>query len=115
MPVVEARPLRRLGAAFTLWYGRLPAWAWSRGLRTRWPALDAPGQLAPLVMRRSLLWCWVLLASGAAVPISQLRVGDNVLATNTKAGKTRAEAVTAVLVHRDTDLCPPALAQITGQ
>jgi hypothetical protein len=46
----------------------------------------------------------VLLASGAAVPISQLKPGDKVLATNTKTGKTQPEAVTAVLVHHDTDL-----------
>jgi hypothetical protein len=46
----------------------------------------------------------VLLASGAAAPISQLQVGGKVLATNVKTGKTRAETVTAVLSHRDTDL-----------
>jgi hypothetical protein len=46
----------------------------------------------------------VLLASGKAVPISQLKVGEMVLATNTKTGKTQPEAVTAVLVHHDTDL-----------
>jgi hypothetical protein len=46
----------------------------------------------------------VLLASGAAVAISQVKVGDKVLATNTKTGKTSAEPVTAVLVHHDTDL-----------
>jgi RHS repeat-associated protein len=46
----------------------------------------------------------VLLASGAAIPISQLKVGDKVLATSTRTGKTQAETVAAVLVHRDTDL-----------
>jgi Pretoxin HINT domain len=46
----------------------------------------------------------VLLASGAAIPISQLQVGDKVLATNTKTGKTQPETVTAVLVHHDSDL-----------
>ncbi len=46
----------------------------------------------------------VLLASGAAVPISQLVPDDKVLATNVKTGKTQAEPVTAVLVHHDTDL-----------
>ena len=46
----------------------------------------------------------VLLASGVAVPISQLHIGNKVLATNTKTGKTQAEAVTAVLVHHDTNL-----------
>jgi len=46
----------------------------------------------------------VLLASGAAIPISQLKVGEKVLATSTKTGKTQPEAVAAVLVHHDTDL-----------
>jgi hypothetical protein len=45
----------------------------------------------------------VLTASGALVAISKLKVGKKVLATNTKTGKTTAQAVTAVLVHRDTD------------
>jgi hypothetical protein len=45
----------------------------------------------------------VLLASGVAVPISQLRAGDIVLATNVKTGKTSPEPVTAVMVKRDTD------------
>ncbi len=38
------------------------------------------------------------------IPISQLKVGDKVLATNAKTGKTSAEPVAAVLVHHDTDL-----------
>jgi hypothetical protein len=46
----------------------------------------------------------VLLASGAAVPIATLKVGDKVLATNTKTGKTQPEAVAAVLQHYDTNL-----------
>ena len=46
----------------------------------------------------------VLLASGAAVPIAALKPGEKVLATDTKTGKTKAEAITRVLVHRDTDL-----------
>ena len=46
----------------------------------------------------------VLLASGKAVPISSLKPGEKVLATNTKTGKTQAEAVAAVLVHHDTNL-----------
>jgi hypothetical protein len=45
----------------------------------------------------------VLVASGAAVPISALKVGEKVLATNTKTGKTTAETVAAVLVHYDTN------------
>jgi hypothetical protein len=46
----------------------------------------------------------VVLASGAAVAISSLKVGDKVLATSTKTGKTTPEKVAAVLVHHDTDL-----------
>jgi HNH/Endo VII superfamily nuclease toxins/Pretoxin HINT domain len=46
----------------------------------------------------------VLLASGKAVPISQLKAGDKVLADDTKTGKDQPEAVTAVMVHHDTDL-----------
>jgi Pretoxin HINT domain len=45
-----------------------------------------------------------LLASGAAIAISQLKAGDKVLATNVKTGKTSPESVTAVLLHHDTDL-----------
>lgn len=45
----------------------------------------------------------VLLASGAAIPISQLKPDDEVLATNVKTGKTSAEPVRAMLVHHDTD------------
>jgi len=45
----------------------------------------------------------VLLANGVAVPISQFKPGDQVLATNTRTGKTRAETVSAVLVHNDTN------------
>ena len=46
----------------------------------------------------------VLLASGAAIPISQLKPGDKVLATSTRTGKTQAEPVTAVLLHHDSNL-----------
>ena len=46
----------------------------------------------------------VLLANGAAMPISRLRPGEKVLATNTHTGKTRAEPIAAVLVHHDTNL-----------
>ena len=41
---------------------------------------------------------------GKAAPISSLTVGEKVLATNTKTGKTEVEAVTAVMLHHDTDL-----------
>jgi hypothetical protein len=46
----------------------------------------------------------VLLASGAAIPISQLKAGDKVLATNTKTGKMQAETVKAVILEHDNDL-----------
>jgi len=46
----------------------------------------------------------VLLASGAAIAIRQLKPGDKVLATNTKSGKPQAETVAAVWTHHDTDL-----------
>lgn len=46
----------------------------------------------------------MLLANGAAVPISQLKVGEKVLATDTRTGKTQPETVAAVLVHHDSDL-----------
>jgi hypothetical protein len=45
----------------------------------------------------------VLLATGAAIPISQLKPGDKVLATNVRTGKTQAEPVSAVLLHHDTN------------
>ena len=46
----------------------------------------------------------VLLASGKAVPISQLKAGDKVLADDTRTGRDQPEAVTAVMVRHDTDL-----------
>jgi hypothetical protein len=46
----------------------------------------------------------VLLADGTSKPISSLKPGDKVLATNTKTGKTSAEAVAAVEVNHDHDL-----------
>jgi large repetitive protein len=46
----------------------------------------------------------VLLATGATEAISHLHTGQKVLATDTRTGKTRPEAVTAVLIHHDTDL-----------
>ncbi len=45
----------------------------------------------------------VLLAGGKTVPISQLKPGDKVLATNVRTGKTQPETVAAVLVHHDTN------------
>jgi RHS repeat-associated protein len=46
----------------------------------------------------------VLLATGKTAPISQLKPGDKVLATDTKTGKNQPETVTAVEVNHDTDL-----------
>jgi RHS repeat-associated protein len=46
----------------------------------------------------------VVLASGAAIPIADLKLREKVLATNTKTGKTQPETVVAVLTHHDTDL-----------
>ncbi len=56
----------------------------------------------------------VLLASGKAVPISQLKAGDKVLAADTKTGKDQPETVTAVLVHHDTDLYNLTVKTSTG-
>jgi len=46
----------------------------------------------------------VQLADGAKIPISQVKVGDMVLGTDTISGKTQAEAVTTLWVNRDHDL-----------
>ena len=46
----------------------------------------------------------VLLVSGKAVPISSLKPGEKVLATNTRTGKTRPETISVVMVHHDTNL-----------
>jgi RHS repeat-associated protein len=46
----------------------------------------------------------VLLASGKAIPISSLKPGEKVLATNTRTGKTWAETISVVMVHHDTNL-----------
>jgi RHS repeat-associated protein len=46
----------------------------------------------------------VVMANGTSVAIAALKTGDKVLATNTKTGKTSAEAVQAVLVNQDKDL-----------
>jgi RHS repeat-associated protein len=45
----------------------------------------------------------VLLASGAAIAISKVKPGDKVLAMDLKAGTAKAETITAVLVHYDTN------------
>jgi hypothetical protein len=46
----------------------------------------------------------VLIPGSKAVPISGLKPGDKVIATNTTTGKTTTETVTAVEVNHDTDL-----------
>jgi RHS repeat-associated protein len=46
----------------------------------------------------------VLLADGTTKPISEVRVGDKVLATDPETGATRAEEVTALHVNTDTAL-----------
>jgi hypothetical protein len=46
----------------------------------------------------------VRLASGDSIPLDQVKVGDEVLATNPQTGKTQAEPVTAVWVNHDSDL-----------
>jgi RHS repeat-associated protein len=46
----------------------------------------------------------VLLATKATIPISQIKPGDKVLATNIATGKTTAQPVTTVLIHHDTNL-----------
>jgi hypothetical protein len=44
-----------------------------------------------------------LAASGRTIPISNLKAGDKVLATQVATGKTSPVSVAAVLVHFDTD------------
>ncbi|MCU1526451.1 MAG: hypothetical protein JWP75_214, partial [Frondihabitans sp.] len=46
----------------------------------------------------------VVLASGAAVPIDQIAVGDKVLATNVITGKSSAKTVQKLWDNHDTDL-----------
>ncbi|HUN34614.1 MAG TPA: LamG-like jellyroll fold domain-containing protein [Trebonia sp.] len=46
----------------------------------------------------------VVLASGAAIPISRLKAGEQVKAVNTKTGESDVKTVQAVLVKWDTDL-----------
>jgi diguanylate cyclase (GGDEF)-like protein len=46
----------------------------------------------------------VVVASGAAVPISQLKAGEQVKAVNAKTGKADVKTIQAVLVKWDTDL-----------
>jgi Pretoxin HINT domain len=46
----------------------------------------------------------VTLADGKTIPIGRLKIGDHVLAFNTKTGRTQVETVDAVMAHHDTDL-----------
>jgi hypothetical protein len=46
----------------------------------------------------------VLLPGGRTAPISSLKPGDKVVATDTETGKDQPETVSAVEVHHDTDL-----------
>ena len=46
----------------------------------------------------------VLVADGKTTPISTLKPGDEVEASDTRTGKDQAETITAVLVRHDTDL-----------
>jgi len=56
----------------------------------------------------------VLLPGGKTAPISTLKPGQKVLANDTKTGKTQPEAVTAVLVHHDTNLYDLTVKTSTG-
>jgi RHS repeat-associated protein len=56
----------------------------------------------------------VLLASGKAVPISKIKVGDRVKATDPATGRSSDRAVTAVMVHRDDDLLDVAVHNSDG-
>ena len=56
----------------------------------------------------------VELASGAFVPISSIKVGDKVLATDPTSGKTTAETVTATNIHGDNDLMDLVVHTRTG-
>jgi RHS repeat-associated protein len=51
----------------------------------------------------------VLLAGGEAVPISKIKVGDRVKATDPATGRSADRAVTAVMIHHDDDLLDVAV------
>ncbi|MEH1129520.1 RHS repeat-associated core domain-containing protein [Micromonospora sp. CPCC 206061] len=55
----------------------------------------------------------VRMADGSRKPISKVKVGDKVLATDPMIGKTTAKRVTALHVNRDTDLTDVTVA-VTG-
>lgn len=46
----------------------------------------------------------VLMADGTTKPIAEVRIGDKVIATDPKTGKSSPREVTAELLHRDNDL-----------
>jgi hypothetical protein len=56
----------------------------------------------------------VQLANGAKIPISQVRVGDMVLAADTATGKTQAEPVTTLWVNHDNDLMDVTVKTASG-
>jgi hypothetical protein len=56
----------------------------------------------------------VQLANGAKIPISQVRVGDMVMATDTATGKTQAEPVTTLWVNHDDDLMDVTVKTASG-
>ena len=56
----------------------------------------------------------VQMANGATIPISQVRVGDMVLATDTATGKTEAEPVTTLWVNHDDDLMDVTVKTASG-
>jgi len=56
----------------------------------------------------------VQLSNGTKIPISQVRVGDMVLATDTATGKTQAEPVTTLWLNHDTDLMDVTVKTASG-
>jgi hypothetical protein len=76
------------------------------------PARTVPAP--PKAGSRSRSAPWSCSPPAKTVPISQLKVGDKVLAADTKTGKDQPETVTAVLVHHDTDLYNLTVKTATG-
>jgi hypothetical protein len=56
----------------------------------------------------------VQLADGTKIPISKVRIGDMVLATDTTSGKTEAEPVTTLWVNHDDDLMDVTVKTASG-
>jgi hypothetical protein len=100
------------------------AWG-ARPCRGRRPSARAPpGEARPLTEEKpAAASCGgqsftagtlVLLASGKTVSISQFKTGDTVLASDTRICKDQPESVTAVMVHRDTDLYDLKVKAVSG-